>query len=180
MNLGELIRRNKDDRSYDQLAHDCGGAPTSQRIQQLATAKRIANFPDPSSLRGLARGLHVTEPAVVLAAAESVGLDAASALPSLVQVLPAGSEKLSDQEIVAVVAVIRAFVAAKRNEQQADLEEVPARTKEDWARIFKGVLQRVDRAKAEAAMREALRDNQGATYRSGRSRSGDRRANGGS
>ena len=37
MNLSELIAIHKSGRSYEELARDCGGVLSSQRLQQIAT-----------------------------------------------------------------------------------------------------------------------------------------------
>lgn len=108
MNLAELISSQKGDRSYDQLERDCGGRPSSKRLQQIVTGQLKA-FPDPDSIRSLARGLRVSEAAVVLAAAESLGLDVRRALPALVEILPAEASDLSEREALAVAELIRAF-----------------------------------------------------------------------
>ena len=73
MKLSELLNERKGDRSYEALERDCGGVPKAARLQQIAT-KPPKTFPDPDSIRGLARGLRVPERVVLAAAAESLGL----------------------------------------------------------------------------------------------------------
>lgn len=115
MDLAELILANKAGRSYATLARDCGDAIGAKRLQHIATLTRpLANFPDPPSIRGLARGLRVTERTVILAAAESLGLDVGQALPPLVEQLPVGTEQLTDQEVSTVVTMVRTLLAGKR------------------------------------------------------------------
>lgn len=119
MNLGELIRRNKGDRSYDTLARDCGNRPTSQRIQQIASSRRLTNFPDPESIRGLAKGLGVTEAAVVHAAAISVGLRVEEPASRLASLIPVDADRTSDRFQDAVLGVIRAALAREDQIEQA-------------------------------------------------------------
>lgn len=110
MDLAELIRTAKGDRSYEQLARDCGGRPTAARLQQIATTIPLKNFPDPPTIRGLASGLRVTQASVVLAAAESLGLDVRVSGSRLAGLLPAGAESLSDGQISAILAVVHAML----------------------------------------------------------------------
>lgn len=110
MNLAELIRIAKGDRSYDQLARDSGGRPTSARLQQIATTNPLKNFPDPPTIRGLAAGLRVTQASVVLAAAESLGLDARVSASRLAALLPAGVDDLTDSQIGAILGIIQAML----------------------------------------------------------------------
>lgn len=75
LTLKELVLDRKGDRSYEVLARDCGGRPTSKRLQQIATSPAQKNFLDPDTIRGLAHGLGVSVTQVVLASARSCGLD---------------------------------------------------------------------------------------------------------
>lgn len=108
MNLNELFLAHKGTRSYDDLERACGKALTSQRLQQIATTTP-KEFPKPSNIRAIARALGVREAVVLMAAAESLGLDVSRELPKLVQVLPAAASNLSDEEVAAIAHVIRAF-----------------------------------------------------------------------
>lgn len=95
--------------TYAQLEEACGGKPTAARLQQMAprspTSGRLREFPDPDSVRGLARGLRKTELTVVLAAAESLDLDV-KAQSKLTDLLPPESDALTDVQIAAVQQVV--------------------------------------------------------------------------
>ncbi|MBO0827761.1 MAG: hypothetical protein J2P24_08265 [Streptosporangiales bacterium] len=119
MDLAELIRRNKGERSFDTLAVDCGNRPTSQRIQQIASSRRLANFPDPDSIRGLAKGLGVTEWAVVQAAAVSVGLRVDESPSRLADLLPVDADRIPERIQDAFLSVVRAVIAREREFEQA-------------------------------------------------------------
>jgi hypothetical protein len=108
MDLSELISTHRGARSYADLARDCGGSPTDKRLQQLARDP-MKNFPDPASLRGLARGLKVSQSVVVLAAAESLGLDVRTSTPRLVELLPASAGELTEVQAAAVAHLVRMF-----------------------------------------------------------------------
>lgn len=112
MNLNELIAAHKSGRSYEELARDCGGVMTSQRLQQIATTAPKA-FPSADTLRGLAKGLRVSESVVVLAVAESLGLDVSRAVPRLVELLPATALTITDRQSAAIAEVIRSFTETK-------------------------------------------------------------------
>lgn len=109
MDLSELIDAHRGARSYAELARDCGGSPTDKRLQQLVR-QPIKNFPDPATVAALARGLRVSQSVVVLATAESVGLDVRTSMPRLVDLLPAGASRLTEQQAAAIAHLVRTFV----------------------------------------------------------------------
>lgn len=106
MNLSELIINAKGDRSYAQLSRACGGNPTAARIFQMVDEK-LKEFPRPSTLKGLSQGLGVSEKAIVLAAAESLGLriDATGSL--LETLLPEDTEALTSEQIGLILGMVR-------------------------------------------------------------------------
>lgn len=71
--LRTLIRNRRGDRNNAELSRDCGGIPTQSRLQQITTMP-IKVFPDPATLKGLARGLNVSVWEVVSACAKDLGL----------------------------------------------------------------------------------------------------------
>lgn len=97
--------------SYADLAHRAGDELTRSRWQQLGTGVRMRAFPEPHTIALIARVLEVDVTSVVLACAEALGLDARLRGPDLVQLLPAGTERLSERMRDAILAVIRAAVA---------------------------------------------------------------------
>lgn len=68
-------------------------------------------LPQPDTLRLIARVLELDETTVLLAAGESLGLDVRRRGPMLAQLLPPGTDQLSDRFQDALLAVIRAAVA---------------------------------------------------------------------
>lgn len=109
MDLSALIDVHRGGRSYAELARDCGGSPTDKRLQQLVRVP-IKNFPDPGTIAALARGLRVTQGVVVLAAAESLGLDVRTSMPRLVELLPAVTSQLTEQQAAAIAHLVRTFL----------------------------------------------------------------------
>lgn len=107
MNLSDLIATHRGDRSYAALARDCGGAPASERLRQLVTAP-IRNFPDPPTIKGLATGLRLPESEVVLAAAESLGLEVRRSRSRLEELLP-DTSGLTEDQAAAAAHLILAF-----------------------------------------------------------------------
>lgn len=91
--------------TYAELERACGNKPTAARLQQMATSDTLREFPDPDSVRGLARGLRKTELSIVLAAAESLGLDVRTQ-SKLTDLLPPESDALTDVQIAAVQQVV--------------------------------------------------------------------------
>lgn len=109
MDLAELVRATKGDRSYADLAHATGGVPGAKRWQQIAT-KPLKNFPDPPTIRAIAKALRVSETKVVMAAAASLGLSTSEGQSRLVELLPPAAGGLTDKQITAVLAIIDALV----------------------------------------------------------------------
>ena len=96
--IQNLLLNRKGDRSYDRLARDAGGALSSKRLQQLATTP-MRNFPDPSTIKGLAKALHSTNKDVLHACAESLGIEVGGEESTSLELpgartLPASSQEL--------------------------------------------------------------------------------------
>lgn len=75
--LAALIVKRKQELgfTYRELEARTDGTVSSQRWQQLGTGVRIKEFPEPATLQAMASAMQVDETTVVLATAESVGLD---------------------------------------------------------------------------------------------------------
>jgi hypothetical protein len=110
VNLSELIETHKGRRSYPELARDCGGVPSSKRLQQLVR-EPIKNFPDPPTVSALARGLRVPQRVVVLSAAESLGLEVSDTSPRVMQLMPAAASSLSEEQAAAVAHLVDVIVS---------------------------------------------------------------------
>lgn len=78
--IQELIRDRKGDRSYDQLAHESDYVVKSANIQRMATSTP-SRFPDPVTIRAIAKLMRCTEHEVVMACATSLGLSVGGATP---------------------------------------------------------------------------------------------------
>lgn len=107
--IGKLILVLKGDRSYEQLSKDCGGSPTSGRIQQLASRQQNT-FPSPESIRGLAKGLGVKPYIIVQAVGASLDLWDENEPTGNAMALPEGAEHLTTGQHSAVVSMIRELV----------------------------------------------------------------------
>lgn len=148
MDLSELINIHRGARTYAELARDCGGSPTDKRLQQLVR-QQIKNFPDPPTVRALARGLRVPESAVVLAAAESLGLDAGRSMPRIIELLPSGAEDLSEEQAAAVAHLVRTILDdPRRVRPQAGKVEAGAGPEPTVAGVM--------RARAESGPRDLM------------------------
>lgn len=116
MDLSELIAAAQGTRSLKDLARisDRTDNPlTYSRWQQLASGSRAMRaFPDPDTLRTVSAVLGIPLRVVVLAAAESVGLDVADRDSNLARMLPSSARNLSDRQVIAVLSVVQAFLDA--------------------------------------------------------------------
>ncbi len=109
MNLAELIRSTKGDRTYAQLAQATTNSPSRQRWQQMAT-QEPKTFLDPETIRAMATVLGVTQRAVLLAVAESLELDIDRGMTRLEHLLPSSLDRLTPDEEAAVLGVLRALL----------------------------------------------------------------------
>lgn len=128
MNLAELIRSTKGRRTYDQISLDCGGVPTSQRIQQIANGKPLKTFPDTDTIRALARGLHVGEHTVVAAAAESLGLESGPTT-GLAALLPPSADALTERQVATILQLVAVMNDVEPASQESDGHGKPTPTK---------------------------------------------------
>jgi hypothetical protein len=113
LNLQALIRMRKDERgwSFVELESRSNNDLTRGRWQQLAAGERIRNFPGPDTIRVIADALEVDVTTVLMAAARSLGLAVRPRGPDLAQLLPAGTDLLSERMRDAILVIIRAAVA---------------------------------------------------------------------
>ena len=110
MDLAGLIRTAKGDRSYTDLERHSGGVLGAKRWQQLAT-RSMLSFPDPKSINGIAKALNVSARQVVLACAESLGIDVSDRSSTLVALMPPGVERLSEREVSAILSLINSLTS---------------------------------------------------------------------
>jgi transcriptional regulator with XRE-family HTH domain len=113
LTLQALIRARMDERgwSYADLARRSGDRLTRSRWQQIGTGVRVTNFPEPANLALMADVLEVDVTTVLLAAAQTLGLDARRRGTDFAQLLPAGTDRLPEKVQAAVLSMIRALVA---------------------------------------------------------------------
>jgi len=102
--LRSLIRNLRGDRNNIELSRDCGGTPTASRMQQLSTTP-IKLFPDPDTIKGLARGLNVSVGEVVAACAKDIGLNMGT--PDESALMLAGARDLPDSSQNLLISMSR-------------------------------------------------------------------------
>ncbi len=112
LNLQQLVRARMDERGwgYADLARRSGDRLTRGRWQQIGTGVRLTKFPDPLSLQAMADALEVDVTTVILAAARTLGLDAHRRASDFAQLLPNGTDRLSQPMQDALLTIIRAAV----------------------------------------------------------------------
>jgi hypothetical protein len=101
--IQNLILNNKGDRSYEELARDCGYDVKSRALHAVTT-KPTRGFADPNTIRGLSRGLNVPTMDVVRAYAISLDLPVASEEPLVLRIVGGGSLPQSGQHLLLNVA----------------------------------------------------------------------------
>ncbi len=111
--LAQLIRARMAERgwSYSDLEQQSGQALSRGRWQQLGSGAEQRKFPDPASLTVIASVLQVNITTAVLAAARTLGLDTHNQGSDLANLLPAGTERLSEPIRDAILTLIRAAVS---------------------------------------------------------------------
>lgn len=112
--LQQLIRARMDERgwNYADLAARSDERLSRGRWQQLGTGRKMAKFPEPDTLAAMADALEIDVATVLLAAGQTLGLPIRRRAPELAHLLPAGTDRLDEQMRDAVLAIIRAAVAA--------------------------------------------------------------------
>lgn len=112
LTIDQLITELRGNRTYEQLAEDCGGFPSFSRIAAMAK-KGITAFPSPETIQGLARGLGVSTGDIVESCGASLGLweEGKNRTPIA---LPQGSEKLTATQKAAIVGVVREFIKSNQ------------------------------------------------------------------
>lgn len=118
MNLKELIATTKGDRSFEDLSRASGGTPQAARWWSMAT-EPLKVAPTPATIQAVARALGVTERQVWLAVGDSLGLEVGDRDSRLVQLLPPGTEELTDDATASVLALIRVLLQQTRAANQA-------------------------------------------------------------
>jgi hypothetical protein len=101
--IQNLILNNKGDRSYEDLARDCGNDIKSRALHRAAT-NTARGFADPDTIRGLSRGLNVPMMDVIRAYAISLDLPVASEEPFVLRIVGGGSLPQSGQHLLLNVA----------------------------------------------------------------------------
>lgn len=137
LTLQQLVRARMDDRgwSYSDLARRSGDRLTRGRWQQLGTGVRMKSFPEPDNLVAMADALEVDVTSVLIACAQTLGIDARRRGPDLAVLLPAGTDRLSERMRDGILTIIRAAVADSLD-ADARAEEGPASppdTSLDWS-----------------------------------------------
>lgn len=134
--LQELIQARMHERgwSYADLARRSGDALTKGRWQQLGSGSRMSRFPEPDTVMLMVSALEFDVNTVVLACAKSLHLPVSLRGPDLAQLLPAGTDRLTERMRDAILAIIRAAVAetlAQTSAETAELDGriVPAQTR---------------------------------------------------
>lgn len=128
--LQQLIRARMDERGWSlaDLERQSGGRLTKSRWQQLASGARFRSWPEPATIHVLVDVLGFDFTTVVLASAMSLDLPVNGRGPLLAQLLPAGTDLLSERMRSAILAMIRAAV-----------EDAATRTGSDVVGLIGGV-----------------------------------------
>lgn len=107
--LRDLILVMKGDRTYAGLEKASGGVVKAQRWNQIANGIRVTLFPEPRTIKAMARALNVGEEVVLLAFAREIGLDVGRHRNRFADLLPPGVSKLSEKKQAAILSVIHAM-----------------------------------------------------------------------
>jgi hypothetical protein len=112
--LQALILDKKGDRSYERVSRDCGGTPTRNALQKLATSPTKA-FPDKVTLLGLQRGLPASIDELLSACAVSMGLLDDSRNSSNLVIRGAGELPTSSQQLLISLSTEMQRLAQERD-----------------------------------------------------------------
>lgn len=95
--------------SYRTLAERSNGIVSHQRWQQLGTAERLKEFPEPRTITAMAEALDVDVTTVVLALGKTIGLDVRPS-PAASDLLPPEADLLTAEQREAIRVLIKAMV----------------------------------------------------------------------
>ena len=115
--IGELVIILKGNRSFEELSADCGGIPTSGRLQQIST-KTQSTFPNPDTIKGMARGLGITPIRIIAAWGQDLGLWDKDVLNMNSLPVPQGADRFTPSQVSALSAVMREFERSNTAEKQ--------------------------------------------------------------
>lgn len=115
MDLAQLIRTRKGQRTFRDLERDCDHVIGHARWQQLAT-RRPRDFPSPRTITAIAAALSVSEEAVLLSAGESLGLKTRRR-SRLLDLIPDRAADLPDHAVNAILVVIATMISIQETVQ---------------------------------------------------------------
>ncbi|MGQ3384450.1 hypothetical protein [Glutamicibacter sp. TV12E] len=110
--IEQLITELRGRRTYKELSDDCDGIPSTGRLSAMVK-EGIESYPAMNSIRGLAKGLSVTEQDIVDACSVSLGF-LQEGITRQAIALPNGAEKLTDSQKALVVSIVREFITANK------------------------------------------------------------------
>lgn len=136
LNLRDLIRARIDERgwSFSDLERLSEGHLSRGRWHQLASGTRMTQFPEAETLILVADVLQIDVTTVVLAAAASLGVPVRPRGSDLAQLLPAGTDRLSEGTRDAILTIIRATVADTLRPAVTSEEDGPETATLRWPR----------------------------------------------
>jgi hypothetical protein len=109
VDLKELIAATKGNRSYEDLARAAGNTPQAARWWAMAT-EDLKVAPTPPTIKSVARALGVTEQTVWMSVGESLGLAVSDRASKLLQLIPPGTDRLSDDAVASVLSLLRVLL----------------------------------------------------------------------
>lgn len=116
-----LIRSRMDERGLTFPELERASGLGKSRWHQLASGKRMRTWPDPDTLRLIADTLGYDHTTIVLATAQSLGLEVRTRGSLFSQLLPTGTDLLSPDTREALLSLVRAVVAdalGRQHEQE--------------------------------------------------------------
>ena len=136
MTLSRLINlaRRGGEVSYERLSKACGGTPTAKRLHQYENGE-LKNFPDPETLRSLARGTGFSVTEIVFAAGRSLGLPVTDDDPDVLRIYGISE---APEKVVSLIRdlgreVAQLAIDAKATDTPAVSDEAPTKDMLDLA-----------------------------------------------
>lgn len=133
--LGDLIFAHKGGRTWQQLSDACGGVYGPKRLSQIANNKpAMKTIPEPWYLEAIAQACGVSTRAVLVAAAETVGIPIDREESTFLSMMLTGTETLTADQRENIYRILRTYIDGNRAEAAAKsrpVRKVPpkARTK---------------------------------------------------
>lgn len=123
--LSELILAHKGGRTWQEMSEACNGVYGPKRLSQIANDNpRIKTIPEPGYLQAIADACGVSLRAVLMAAAETVGLPVEKEESTFLSMMLTGTDTLTEEQRDSIYRTLRIYIDQNRAEAASKAKPV--------------------------------------------------------